>query len=351
MIRAEQHLAVGLIAPRSGAAVAALKARALAWEAPIRETPEGLRLFVWGAELRLLAEPQGWRIELAAPEARLIGTLRDSTTELFGEIGLNVAWDHVDVGALAPGLSLMRVTGVRPLTPGFLRVRVAGPEAARFATGSLHFRLLLPRRGYPPLWPRVGASGRTIWPEDPGALHRPVYTVAAQAGDWLDFDIFRHAGSPTCDWAMSDPVGDQVGILGPGGGWCPMVPRLHLFGDETAMPASRACWRWRRARSARRWLAPPMIWARWPAIPVSAAAMICWRRCARWRRSEIWITSGSRVRPNRPGRRVSICWGWACRGKALPPPPIGVRPQAPHRCRPARSVPRGCPVRQCGPDP
>lgn len=237
MIRAEQHLAVGLIAPRSGAAMAALKARALAWEAPIRETPEGLRLFVWGAELRLLAEPQGWRIELAAPEARLIGTLRDSTTELFGEIGLNVAWDHVDVGALAPGLSLMRVTGVRPLTPGFLRVRVAGPEAARFATGSLHFRLLLPRRGYPPLWPRVGASGRTIWPEDPGALHRPVYTVAAQAGDWLDFDIFRHAGSPTCDWAMSDPVGDQVGILGPGGGGCPLAARLHLFGDETALPA------------------------------------------------------------------------------------------------------------------
>ena len=105
MIRAEQHLAAGRIAQRSGAAVAALKARALAWEAPIRETPEGLRLSVWGAELRLIAEPQGWRIELAAPEARLIGTLRDSATELFAEIGLNVAWDHVDVGALAPGLS------------------------------------------------------------------------------------------------------------------------------------------------------------------------------------------------------------------------------------------------------
>ncbi len=237
MIRAEQHLAAGRIAQRSGAAVAALKARALAWEAPIRETPEGLRLSVWGAELRLIAEPQGWRIELAAPEARLIGTLRDSATELFAEIGLNVAWDHVDVGALAPGLSLMRVTGVRPLTPGFLRMRVAGPEAARFATGSLHFRLLLPRPGRAARWPRVGASGRTIWPEDAGALHRPVYTVAAQGGDWLDFDIFRHPGSPTCDWALSDPVGDQVGILGPGGGWCPLAARLHLFGDQTALPA------------------------------------------------------------------------------------------------------------------
>ena len=237
MIRAEQHLARGRSGQRPGAAVAALTARALAWAAPIRDTPEALRLSGWGSELRLIAEPQGWRIELAAPEARLIGTLRDSATELFAEIGLNVAWDHVDVGALAPGLSLMRVTGVRPLTPGFLRMRVAGLDAARFATGSLHFRLLLPRPGRAARWPRVGASGRTIWPEDAGALHRPVYTVAAQGGDWLDFDIFRHPGSPTCDWALSDPVGDQVGILGPGGGWCPVAARLHLFGDQTALPA------------------------------------------------------------------------------------------------------------------
>ena len=237
MIRAKQHLAVGFIPQRSGAAVAALKARALAWDAPLSETPEGLRLSVWGSELRMTPEPQGWRIELAAPEPRLIGTLRDSATELFAEIGLTVAWDHVEVGALAPGLSLMRVVSVAPVTPGFLRMRVAGDDAARFGIGSLHFRLLLPQPGRDPVWPRVGESGRTIWPEGADALHRPVYTVAAQAGDWLDFDIFRHAGSPTCDWALSDPVGDQVGILGPGGGWCPIAPRLHLFGDETAMPA------------------------------------------------------------------------------------------------------------------
>lgn len=237
MIRTQQHLAAGTIARRSGAAAAALVAQARAWEVPVAETPEGLRLSVWGAELRLIAEPQGWRIELAAPEPRLIGILRDSATGLFAEQGLTVLWDHVDMGALAPGLSLMRVVSVRALTPGFLRVRVSAPDAARFASGSLHFRLLLPKPGRAPVWPRVGASGRTIWPEGADALHRPVYTVAAQGGDWLDFDIFRHEGSPTCDWALSAPVGDQVGLLGPGGGWCPMAARLHLFGDETALPA------------------------------------------------------------------------------------------------------------------
>ena len=81
------------------------------------------------------------------------------------------------------------------------------------------------------------ANGRTRWPEGADALHRPVYTVAAQQDDWLDFDIFRHDGSPTCDWAEAARPGDTVGVIGPGGGWCPEAPRLWLFGDETALPA------------------------------------------------------------------------------------------------------------------
>ena len=231
------HRNSGTIPRASGAAAAALKARAAAWEVPLVETPEALSLFVWGCELRLVPGGDDMRVELSAPEARLIGTLQDSATELFAEAGLEIAWDRVDAGALAPGLSLMRVRSVTQRSPGFVRVRLSGPDAARFATGSLHFRLLLPPRGRAAVWPRIGVSGRTEWPEGADALHRPVYTVADQGNDWLDFDIFRHAGSPTCDWALSGPEGAEVGIVGPGGGWCPEADRLHLFGDETALPA------------------------------------------------------------------------------------------------------------------
>nr|WP_246449369.1 siderophore-interacting protein [Paracoccus amoyensis] len=131
----------------------------------------------------------------------------------------------------------MRVVSVRQVTPGFTRVRLQGPEAARFGRDSLHFRLLLPQPGRRPVWPRIGETGRTIWPEGPDALHRPVYTVIAQQDDWLDFDIYQHKGSPTCDWALSAPEGQEVAIVGPGGGWCPEADRLVLFGDETALPA------------------------------------------------------------------------------------------------------------------
>ena len=231
------HRNSGTIPMASGAAAAALKARAAAWEVPLVETADALSLFVWGCELRLVPGGGDVRIELAAPEARLIGTLQDSATELFTEAGLEVRWDQVDTGALAPGLSLMQVRSVTQRSPGFLRVRLTGPDAGRFGIGSLHFRLLLPPAGREAIWPRIGATGRTEWPAGADALHRPVYTVAGHGDDWLDFDIFRHAGSPTCDWAQSDPPGGTVGIIGPGGGWCPDAARLHLFGDETALPA------------------------------------------------------------------------------------------------------------------
>ncbi|WP_423206049.1 siderophore-interacting protein (plasmid) [Paracoccus yeei] len=231
------HRSTGSLATTSGAAAAILRARAAEWEVELIETPDSLTLHVWGSTLALIPEGGAVRIELSAPEARLIGTLQDSATELFESHGMQIAWDHVDEGALAPGLALMRVASVARRTPGFIRVRLTGPEATRFGQGSLHFRLLLAPAGRPPQWPRVAANGRTRWPEGADALHRPVYTVAAQQDDWLDFDIFRHDGSPTCDWAEAARPGDTVGVIGPGGGWCPEAPRLWLFGDETALPA------------------------------------------------------------------------------------------------------------------
>lgn len=228
---------LGIIPRASGAAVAALKTRAADWDVPLVEDADTLSMFVWGCELRLVAEPDQMRVELSAPEERLLGNLQDRASEIFAEAGLDIAWDKVNEGALAPGLSLMQVVRVTRRTDGFLRVRLTGPDAARFGIDSFHFRLLLPPSGRVPVWPRIGAKGRTVWPEGADALHRPVYTVAEQADDWVDFDVFRHEGSPTCDWVESDPVGQTVGIIGPGGGWCPEADHLHLFGDETALPA------------------------------------------------------------------------------------------------------------------
>ena len=300
------HLATchssGVIAQASGAAIAALQARAAAWEMPLIEQPDQIRLLIWGGELRLTPAASSMRIDLFAPEQRLIGVLRDSATEIFAEVGLTVDWQDLEVGALAPGLALMRVTDISRPSPSFLRVRLSGPEAARFAIGSLHFRLLLPQPGRAPVWPRVSASGRTLWPEGADALHRPVYTVRKQASDWLDFDIFRHPNSPTCDWAEADPLGQQVGILGPGGGGCPDAPRLRLFGDETALPAISR-------------ILHPRILARLPPIRASRAPTTCWPSCSTL--GPRWMAARSGSRRTRPRRRPRgrSCWPMAGRKK------------------------------------
>lgn len=231
------HRSTGTLSSASGAASAILRARAAEWEVELAETADSLTMHVWGSELCLIPE-DGWvRIELRAPEQRIIGLLQDNATELFESHGMTITWDSVNEGALTSGLALMQVVGVTQRTPGFIRIRVQGDEAVRFGQGSLHFRLLIPPQGRAPKWPRIAANGRTVWPDGDDALHRPVYTVADQADDWVDFDIYRHAGSPTCDWADRVRPGEVVGLLGPGGGWCPEGATLRLFGDETALPA------------------------------------------------------------------------------------------------------------------
>lgn len=239
MSRLSINRAQGVVSSASGAAVAAIRARAALWEAPCEEAADRLVISLWGGKVTLDGGGGGLRVALEGVEPRQIGLLQDMVTEVLSEAGLQIAWDRVDTGALAPGLSVMQVARVSQPSPGFLRVRLQGSDAGRFGINGLHFRLLLPQPGRAPIWPRIAASGRTVWPSGPDALHRPVYTLADQAEDWLDFDIFRHDGSPTCAWALACPEGSEVAIIGPGGGWCPEAPALTLFGDQTALPAIR----------------------------------------------------------------------------------------------------------------
>lgn len=230
----------GSIATGGGAVTAALQARAVEWDLALTITPEALRLVLWEGELRLTREGDRARLTITAPERRLVQVIRGALAEWLEPLGVRVDWaGDCDQGALAPGLAVMRVVSVAPQGTQFLRVTLEGPEAARFATGGWHFRLLLPPEGRVAQWPRLNDQGRALWPEGADALHRAVYTLVGQEGDRLWFDIVRHAGSPTCDWAARAVPGEEVGIIGPGGGTCPEAAGIWAFGDATALPALR----------------------------------------------------------------------------------------------------------------
>lgn len=127
------------------------------------------------------------------------------------------------------------------VSPGFVRLTLAGPELAGFVSAGFddHLKLILPQPGQErPALPRID-DGRPVF-----AGPRPVlrdYTPArfdADAGE-LDIEVALHDAGPASDWAATAFVGQWVGIAGPRGSL--VIPAgfdWHwLIGDETALPA------------------------------------------------------------------------------------------------------------------
>jgi NADPH-dependent ferric siderophore reductase len=122
------------------------------------------------------------------------------------------------------------------------RITLKGADLARFATGGMHVRLLLPRRrDVSPQWPVMGDDGRPRWPNGEDRPDVRIYTlrrVDAEAGE-VDIDFVLHDGDgmPGARFAAEAMSGDIVGMTGPGGGDPPAADWVLLLGDQTALPA------------------------------------------------------------------------------------------------------------------
>ncbi len=135
-------------------------------------------------------------------------------------------------------LQVVRRTQV---SPGFVRLTLAGPELAGFVSAGFddHLKLILPSPGQDrPTLPTL-QDGRPVF-DGPRPVLRD-YTPArfdAAAGE-LDIEVALHDAGPATGWAASAAVGQWVGIAGPRGSM--VVPTgfdWHwLLGDETALPA------------------------------------------------------------------------------------------------------------------
>lgn len=141
-----------------------------------------------------------------------------------------------------PNFQILKVTACHDLTPHMRRITLHGADISRFVPmDALHLNILVqhPERNAPQ-WPTVGANGLIHWAEP---QTRPVmrkYTVRslnAAAGTMeIDFVLHDDAG-PGAAFAMQVKAGDQVGIMGPGGGGLAEADWYLFAGDETALPA------------------------------------------------------------------------------------------------------------------
>lgn len=139
---------------------------------------------------------------------------------------------------------LLQVRRSERVTPGMIRVTLAGDELAGFPGDGpdRRIKMFFPVEGQErPAVPRASTGG-PVWPAGQARPAMRTYTVRrydAAAGE-LDVDFVLHAGhGPAAAWARDATPGAWVGVSEPGGRYEPDPSAdFHVvIGDETALPA------------------------------------------------------------------------------------------------------------------
>lgn len=141
-----------------------------------------------------------------------------------------------------PNFGVFDVTGVRDISPHMRRVTLSGHDVRRFALlDALHVNLIIPHPDAAgEQWPRIGSDGLILWPNPQLLPSRRKYTVRKvdiEAGT-IDIDFVLHENpGPGAAFGARARVGDQIGMIGPGGGGLVEADWYLFMGDETALPA------------------------------------------------------------------------------------------------------------------
>ncbi|MEM1429096.1 MAG: siderophore-interacting protein [Pseudomonadota bacterium] len=161
------------------------------------------------------------------------------------EVAEAIRWSDADAaGALPPNFLFVRAVEVARLGPVFLRVTLEAEDFSGYGDDAIHFRLVQPPLGAEPEWPSVAPNGSTVWPDGPGAPHKPVYTARSvdHATNRLVTDVYDHPGGRTIAWAQEVLNGERgrhvVGLVGPSGGGLLQAERVLMASDETGFPAA-----------------------------------------------------------------------------------------------------------------
>ncbi len=208
--------------------------------------PDGeTRLTIYDCDTRLRFSGEILSVTVEGSEAGQHGVAKGVVAyylqHILGEACPPLVWsgDGADTRELAH-FREMRVVSSHQVTPSMRRVRLAGADLARFASGGLHVRLLFPPKGRTPVWPHAGPAALPVWPEGEDELVSRVYTIRRidPAAGHVDIDVVLHDPPGTgCRWSREAEAGDPVGMLGPGGGDLGKGDVHLLMGDETALPA------------------------------------------------------------------------------------------------------------------
>jgi NADPH-dependent ferric siderophore reductase len=215
-------------------------------ELPIlADGPDEIRCGTNYGDVGARAAGDGLQLIVSAPSEEWLAVLKDEVVvhlvDAMPALAGRLRWsDAAPAGSLPKNFRLATVIAIEPAGTQFLRVTLQSSDLSAYTNQSIHFRLALPPAGLAePAWPRLDADGQTVWPEGDKALYRPVYTARSSdaATGRLVFDVFVHDGGRVTEWLRTTPIGQEIGVTGPGGGGELDELLVFLFGDEAAFPA------------------------------------------------------------------------------------------------------------------
>lgn len=194
----------------------------------------------------LCASESGLHIETMAADHEALAEMQYILASHIGEFTrdhpVDILWsgDGGEVATL-PNLRKLRVEAIRDLSPAMRRITFSGTHLRRFDTlSALHAKLLLPAGDRPLRLPCLTPTGIIDWGPEASRPFLRKYTIRQLRADegTMDIDFVLHGeAAPGSRFAVQARVGDEIGILGPGGGSAVPADWNLYAGDETALPA------------------------------------------------------------------------------------------------------------------
>lgn len=198
--------------------------------------------------VRIEAEDSAVRVHVAGSDIGELHNLRSVIAghmQEFAAEQLDIRWfgDGSELRT-PPNFRILRVLEHHDLTPRMRRIRFGAEKLEGFAgLENIHVRLVFPPSQELLIPPTLGANGMEHWPQQgearPQFRRYTIRSIDVLTGT-LDIDFVLHdeASGPGSSFAENVRVGEEIGMIGPGGGSLPLDRDWYLIaGDETALPA------------------------------------------------------------------------------------------------------------------
>lgn len=282
-----KHITAVAALPDAARAFAALKAHLLAdHRNPAINTDTRVRVVLEGNALDMRCEGEQLMFSIEARNDNMLYFIREAVVEHLAELNAEQAetllWSDGSAQASHPPnfqvLTLLRKFWV---APGLLRMTLLSPDAARLLHDGLHVKLMVPLQAdVVARWPEVAPNGKTNWPKGEYRLVVRYFTLRDVRPDAqeVDIDVMEHVGGHVFEWGLQARAGDELGIMGPGGGLPPEPGRTVLFvADRTALPTVARIANLQTDLNAQVLALVPDGWpvleylgtSRWPVTPVN----------------------------------------------------------------------------------